>query len=147
MATIGLKTFDENRLKKSVSLSTATIKPAEIGEIYGNATPGEIQIGDVLTLFSIPARSVLVNAGMVIKTKATAATAQIKLDVGTTAVMDATAVGSVSNAVVGSLKGKAYLPTGGDLKATISVAKLTDGEIEVFVEYYEIGKATGELTN
>lgn len=147
MATIGLKTFDENRLKKSVSLSTATIRPAEIGAMYGNATPGEIQIGDVLTLFNIPPKSVLTNAGIVVKTKATATTAQIKLDVGTTAVMDATAVGSLSNVVIGSLKGKAYLPTGGDLKATISVAKLTDGDFEVFVEYYEVGKATGELTN
>lgn len=150
MATIDIRTYGENRLKKSISLSTASIVPAKIGESYGNANAGTVKSGDILNLFELPSRSVVTSVFVLVKTKATNTTATLKLDVGTTNLMAATAVGSVSGAVVGSMAGTAkgiYLPTGGIVAATVGVADLTDGDFEVVVEYYEVGKLTGELTN
>lgn len=150
MANIDIKTYGENRLKKSVSLSTASIVPANIGETYGNANPGTVKNGDILHLFTLPSRAVVTSAFVIVKTKATASTATIKLDVDTTNIMTATAVGSASGAVIGGLAGTAkgiYVPTGGVVKATVGTADLTDGDFEVVVEYYEISKLTGELTN
>lgn len=150
MATIDIRPYNDNRLKKSISLSTATIDVAKIGANYGNPNPGQLKQGDVLNLFEIPPRSVVTAVFMIVKTKATATTATVKVDVGSTALMAAVAGGSTSGAVVGSLAGTAkgvYLPTGGIATATVGVADLVDGEFEVVVEYYEVGKFTGELTN
>lgn len=150
MANIDLRTYDENRLKKSVSLSTATVKPADVGAMYGNPNPGQLKQNDVITLFELPARSVVTNVFVVVKTKATATTATLKIDIGSVNLMAATAVGSTSGAVIGSLAGAAkgiYFPTGGQVKATVGVADLTDGDFDVVVHYFEVGKATGELTN
>lgn len=144
---LDIRPYGQNQLKKSVSLSTATIDVKRINGSYGSTTPGELNVDDSLILFQIPPMSVIVNAGVIVKSKATATTAQFKLTVGAKDVMDATAVGGASDVVIGSLKGKLYLPTGGDLKATVLVAKLSDGVFEAFVEYYEVGKVTGELTN
>lgn len=150
MATIDIRTFGENRLKKSISLSTASIVPAKIGESYGNANAGTVKSGDVLNLFVLPPRSVVTSVFVLVKTKATNATATFKIDVGKTELMGAIAGGSASGVTVGSMAGTAkgiYVPTGGTVTATIGVADLTDGDFEVVVEYYEVGKLTGELTN
>lgn len=150
MANIDVTLYGENRLKKSISLSVAAIKPAEIGAQYGNPNPGQVKNGDVLTLFTLPGRVVVTSVFLLVKTKATNNTATIKIDVGTTNLFAATAVGSVNGAVVGGLVGTAkgiYLPTGGEVKATVGAADLTDGDINVVIEYYEVGKSTGELTN
>lgn len=147
MASVNINSFGRNNQKKNVSVATATIDAARLTiKEYGVAEDGKIAVDDVLTLFSLPAGCVITNAYFVVEKVPTATTAQIKIDSGTDNLVAATAVGS-SVAVVGSFVGKAYTKSGTDVTATISTAALTDGIIEVVVEYTELHRVNGEYVN
>lgn len=147
MANVNINSFGRNNQKKNVSVASATIDAGKLtSKEYGVSEDGKIAVGDVLTLFSLPAECVITNAFFVVKKVPTATTAQIKLDAGTDSLFAATAVGSAV-AVVGSLAGKAYTKSGVDVTATISTAALSDGLIEVVVEYVELNRVNGEYVN
>ena len=138
MAAYDYKRDYKNNQKKSVCLSSGTLIPAD------NDTIG---IGDVATLFRLPAFAVVTNAYILVKVGATTGTQTLKITVGATDVIAAVAVGAVDGAIKGGAVTKAYTGTGADVTVTGGVGAIADGEYEVCVEYDEFTKATGELTN
>lgn len=138
MANINVKLNGKNNQKKGVSASTATIKVADTGTIA---------VGDTVSLFKLPANSVVVNAFIVTRSTITGGTQTAKITVGSTDAIAAVALGTAANAIKGGTVTRVATGTGAEVIATVGVADLTDGEIEVVVEYIEFERTTGEYTN
>ena len=147
MANVNVKTYGKNNQKKGVSVSTATIKPAELTTSQGVASAGTLATGDVVSVFNLPGNCAVTNAFIVVKTGATGGTQTMKITVGSTDVIAAVAVGTAANAIKGGTVTKVATGTGAAVSVTTGVAALTDGEFEVVVEYVEFGRTVGEYTN
>lgn len=143
---IDVTLFGKNNMKKAVSLMSAVVKPTSLTTADGLVTSGTIADGDTLILANLPANCIITNAMMVVRTAPSASTAQLTIKAGTDNIIAATAVGSSSGAVVGTFVGNKYTGTGKQIVAEVGTADLTDGEIEVVVEYYEISRTVGEYT-
>lgn len=148
MATVSLKLFGKNNLKKGNSVASATIEPKKLTiKDDGIATDGELANGDKLVLFSLPANCVIKDAFIYVKTAdAGSSTAQLKVEANTTQLIASTAVGSASNTVLGTLAAKVGTGTGVDVIATVGTAALKGGVYEVVVEFAELGRTIGEYT-
>lgn len=147
MANVDVKKYGKNNQKKSVSVSTGTIKVADLTTANGVATAGTLASGDVVTVFRLPANSVVTDAFIVVKSAVTGGTQTMKITVGTTDVIAAVAVGTAANAVKGGTITRVATGTGADVTVTTGVANLTDGEFEISVEYVEYARTIGEYTN
>lgn len=143
---INITLFGKNNMKKAVSLMSAVIKPTSLTTADGLVTSGTIADGDKLILANLPANCVVTNATILIRTHPTATNSQLTIKVGTDNIIAATAVGSQSGVLVGTFVGKVFTGTGKQVIAEVSTADLTDGEMEVVVEYYEISRTVGEYT-
>lgn len=143
---IDIRLFGRNNFKKAVSLMSAVIRPTSLSTADGLVTSGTVADGDKLILASLPAQCIVTNAMIYVRQAPTASTAQLAIKVGTAEIVASTAVGSASNVVVGNFANRVPTGTGADVVAEVSVADLTDGEVEVVVEYYEITRSTGEYT-
>lgn len=143
---IDITMFGKNNLKKAISVMSAVIRPQSISTADGVVTNGTIAVGDNLILANLPANCIVTNAMIYIRTHPTNTTSQLTIKCGTDNLIAATAVGSASDKVLGSLVGKVSTGTGKQIIAEVSTADLTDGEIEVVVEYMEITRTTGEFT-
>lgn len=148
MATVDLKLFGKNNLKKGNSVASATIEPKKLTIKYdGIATEGELATGDKLVLFNLPSNCVIKDAFIYVKTAdAGSRTAQLTVDANTTNLVASTAVGEASNTVIGSLVGKVGTGTGVEVSATVGTAALKGGVYEVVVEFAELGRTVGEYT-
>lgn len=148
MANINISRFDKNNQKKNVSLATARINPAVLDETYGLATAGTLASGDVITLFNLPAKCVITNCYVAVHKAPTGtgqqATIQVKADA--VSIMDAVAVGAQA-AVVGNLKAKTSIDAGAEITATIGAQALSDGLVEVVVEFHELERTNGDYLN
>lgn len=147
-AVVDLKLFGKNNLKKGNSVASATIEPKKLTiKADGVATDGELAVGDKVVLFNLPANCVIKDAFIYVKTAdAGSSTAQLKVDAGTSPVIANTAVGSASNAAVGTLAGKVGTGTGVEITATVGTAALKGGVYEVVVEFAELSRTIGEYT-
>lgn len=148
MANVNVMRFGVNNQKKVKSVSVAKVIPA-LMTTSGNGvvTDGTIANGDVVELFNLPENCVVTDAYFVVNRVSAENTAQITLKCGTDTIMDATAVGSAGNVVLGSLKGKVFTDTGKMVTATISIADLKSGEFSIVVAYDEIERnAFGDFT-
>lgn len=143
---IDLKMFGRNFYKKGISLMSAMIRPTSLTVKDGLVTSGTISQGDSLILASLPAECVVTNAFIYVGKAPTATNAQITVKVGSDEIVAATAVGGTAPAVVGTFASRIPTGTGKDVTAEISVGDLTDGEIEIVVEYYELTRTVGEYT-
>lgn len=143
---IDITLFGKNNFKKAISIMSAVIRPSSLSTYDGLMVDGTIADGDKLILANLPANCVVTNALIVVRHAPTNNTAQLTIDVGTDNVIAATAMGSSSGVIVGAFVGKAYTGTGKQVTATVGTADLTDGEVEVVIEYYEISRTTGEYT-
>lgn len=149
MANVDLKLFGKNNLKKGTSVASGVIEPAKLTKSNdGLAKDGELAIGDVVTLFSLPANCVITDAYIYVRVGDTgSSTATLKIDAGAVkTLINGQAVGSASNAPVGSLQAKAGTGTGVDVQATVGAAPIKGGVYEVVVEYVELGRTIGEYT-
>lgn len=148
MAKISLNSFAKNNQRKNVSVGSAKIYPAKLDATYSLAKAGELAVGDVVTLFSLPMECVITDCFLVVRTAPTGDSqqAQIQVKADNTAILDAVAVGATSG-VVGSLKQKTYIPAGAEITATISTKALKDGILDVVVEFFELDRANGEYLN
>lgn len=142
---IDITLFGKNNFKKAVSLMSAVIRPSSLSTADGLVKSGTIAIGDKLILANLPANCVITNAFILVR-HAPKTAAQLTITSGTDPIIDATATGSASGAIVGTLSNKVYTKTGSQIIAEVSGAELTDGELEVVVEYFEISRAVGEYT-
>ncbi len=138
MANINEKLIAKNGLKKSISISTGSLAPAD------NTS---LAIDDVVTLFTLPSNSVVTDVLIVVGAAPTDGTQELSVEVGGVEALAAVALGTVDGTVVGGSTTRLGTGTGADVTATLTVADLADGEIEVIVEYVEYTKTTGELTN
>lgn len=143
---IDITMFGKNFYKKSVSLMSAVIRPTSLSSKDGLVTSGTVADGDKLILAHLPAECIVTNAMLYIRKAPSATNSQITVKVGTDEIIAATAVGSSSNKVVGTFANRVPTGTGADVIAEIGTADLTDGEVEVVVEYYEITRTVGEYT-
>lgn len=143
---IDITLFGKNNFKKAVSLMSAVIRPSSLSTADGLVTSGTIAIGDKLILANLPANCVITNAFILVRHAPKNTTAQLTIKSGTDEIIAATATGSTSGAIVGTFSNKVYTKTGSQIIAEVSGAELTDGELEVVVEYFEISRAVGEYT-
>lgn len=138
MATYDYSLQGKNNEKKGISVFSGNIKPAD------NDT---IAVAESAKLGTLPGNCVVTNAFLYVKTGATGGTQTLKITVGSTDVIAAVAVGTTDGAIVGGAVTRAHTGTGSEVSVTGGTADLSDGEVEVVVEYVEYTKSTGELTN
>lgn len=146
MANVSYK-LPKSGKKVSRSASTATFKPADITVSAGVDVDGTLAVGDVVTLLSLPENVDVTNAYIHVVTAPTDGTQTLQISLGSTNLISAIAVGTVSGAFKGGTVTKANSGTGADVTVTTGVGALTDGEFRIVVEYVEYTKVTGELTN
>lgn len=137
MATYNQTRNATNSQKKSISISSATLK----------FTEQAVASGESVSVFNLPANAVVTNAFFMVETGLTNATATGKITVGSTDAIAAVAFAGVAGAVKGGAVTKVPTLTGAEVTVTIGTANATDGEVVAVVEYIEYDKATGELTN
>lgn len=145
MALLDVRTYGQNRLKKSISLSTATIDVKKITTSHLNPNPGELKQNDKIILFDLPPQALVTSCFLINKKGPTTKNAKFKLLVENTEIMAEQTVGD-TNAVSAVTTNK-FFPTGGLVAAEVTTADLSEGVYEICVEYYEIKKFTGEYTN
>lgn len=143
---IDISLFGKNNFKKAVSLMSAVIRPSSLSTSDGLVKSGTIANGDKLILANLPANCVITNALILVRHAPKNITAQLTIKSGTATLINAAVTGATSGAIVGTFDNKAYTNTGSQIIAEVSVADLTDGELEVVVEYFEISRAVGEYT-
>lgn len=147
MANVSLKQYPKNTKKVSISCSSFTLKPSSLLVVDGVSTAGTLVNGDVVTLCTLPKNVDVTNAYIYVKTAPTGGTQTLQLKLGSTEIVAAVALGTVSNTFKGTAVKVNSGSTGGDITATLGVANLTDGEIRIVIEYNEYTKVTGELLN
>lgn len=147
MAKVDLTNFSKNNQKKNVSLATAKLQPTLMTPQYGAAL-GTLANGDVVTLFTLPPQCVITDCYLVVQQVPTGtgqqATIQVKAD--SVPIMNAVAVGATAQPV-GQLTNKTWIPAGAVITATIGAQNLTDGVVEVVVQFAEISRTNGEYLN
>lgn len=137
MATYNQLLNGNNTAKKSYSVSSATID-------FGVQA---VASGETVSVFNLPANSVVTNVFFLVVEGVTGATATGKVTVGSTDAIAAVAFAGVSGAVKGGATTPVFTGTGAEVTVTIGAANATAGKVEVIVEYVEYTKTTGELTN
>lgn len=137
MANYDVKLDGKNNQKKAICASTATITVADTGTIAS---------GETVSVFNLPADAVVTNAYVVTRSAISGGTQTVKITVGGTDVIAAVVLGTAANAVKGGTVTKKATGTGAEVTATVGVADLTDGIIEVVVEYVEFDRTTGQYT-
>lgn len=142
---IDITLFGKNNFKKAVSLMSAVIRPSSLSTADGLVKSGTIAIGDKLILANLPANCVITNAFILVR-HAPKTAAQLTIKSGADTIITATATGNQSGVIVGNSSNEVYTKTGSQIIAEVSGAELTDGELEVVVEYFEISRAVGEYT-
>lgn len=143
MAAVNFKLKNTNNEKRKVSVFTANIQPATVTVADGFAAAGTIAIGDVITLGTIPANSIIVGAEVFVVTGLTTGTQTVQLAVGGTEVMAAVAVGTASNVTKGTTTKK---KASGAITLTTGVADMVDGNLQVIISYIETDLGVGEFT-
>lgn len=147
MATISLVKASHNSAKKGVSLASATLRPAALGIRDGLTADGTLNVDDIVTLFNLPAESVVTNAFVVTKKVSTETTATFKLKLGSTDLMTAITPATTAGGIAGTATRLYTGATGMSVALEVGTAAIKSGEFYIVVELMELNKATGEYLN
>lgn len=100
MALLDVRTYGQNRLKKSISLSTATIDVKKITASHLNPNPGELKQNDKIILFDLPPQALVTSCFLINKKGPTTKNAKFKLLVENTEIMAEQTVGDTNDVSV-----------------------------------------------